>query len=164
MAYEESIEQLKSLIEHFDNGGNDFNATDIEAIKYLLKENENLRADYGNKSQVERDLLRIENQELKRELKDKPDTEITLEDNKGNVYTMIQTERVDMQSKLNKSIQQLLKDNQELKEQQKKFIKYLQEELNIQIQEESIGCEITNKKYILEEILNKYKDIIGDDK
>ncbi len=164
MAYEESIEQLKSLIEHFNNGGNDFNATDIEAIKYLLKENENLRADYGNKSQVERDLLRIENQELKRELKDKPDTEITLEDNKGNVYTMIQTERVDMQSKLNKSIQQLLKDNQALKEQQKEFIKYLQEELNIQIQEESIGCEITNKKYILEGILNKYKDIIGDDK
>lgn len=164
MAYEESIEQLKSLIEHFNNGGNDFNATNIEAIKYLLKENENLRADYGNKSQVERDLLRIENQELKRELKDKPDTEITLEDNKGNVYTMIQTERVDMQSKLNKSIQQLLKDNQALKEQQKEFIKYLQEELNIQIQEESIGCEITNKKYILEGILNKYKDIIGDDK
>lgn len=48
--------------------------------------------------------------------------------------------------------------------QQKEFIKYLQEEINVQIQEESIGCEITNKRYILEEILQKYKSIIGDDK
>lgn len=46
--------------------------------------------------------------------------------------------------------------------QQKEFINYLQEELNVQIQEESIGCEITNKRYILEEILQKYKEIIGD--
>lgn len=38
MDYEESMEQLKSLIEHFNNGGSDFNATDIEAIKYLLKQ------------------------------------------------------------------------------------------------------------------------------
>lgn len=38
MDYEESMEQLKSLIEHFNNDGNDFNATDIEAIKYLLKQ------------------------------------------------------------------------------------------------------------------------------
>ena len=48
--------------------------------------------------------------------------------------------------------------------QQKEFIKYLQEELNVQIQEESIGCEITNKRYILEEILKEYKSIIGDNK
>ena len=48
----------------------------------------------------------------------------------------------------------------ELKIQQKEFIKYLQEEINVQIQEESIGCEITNKRCILEEILKKYKEII----
>ncbi len=53
---------------------------------------------------------------------------------------------------------------QEVETQQKEFINYLQEELNVQIQEESIGCEITNKRYILEEILQKYKKIIGDDK
>lgn len=46
---------------------------------------------------------------------------------------------------------------QEVETQQKEFINYLQEELNVQIQEESIGCEITNKRYILEEILQKYK-------
>lgn len=43
--------------------------------------------------------------------------------------------------------------------QQKEFINYLQEELNVQIQEESIGCEITNKRYILEDVLQKYKEI-----
>lgn len=32
--------QLKSLIEHFKNGGLDFNAADIEAIEHLLLENE----------------------------------------------------------------------------------------------------------------------------
>ena len=53
---------------------------------------------------------------------------------------------------------------QEVENKQKEFINYLQEELNVQIQEESIGCEITNKRYILEEILQKYKKIIGDDK
>lgn len=45
---------------------------------------------------------------------------------------------------------------------QKEFIKYLQEEINVQIQEESIGCEITNKRYILEEILQTYKDLVNE--
>lgn len=48
--------------------------------------------------------------------------------------------------------------------QQKQFIKYLQEEINVQIQEESIGCEITNKRYTLEEILQKYKEIVNGSK
>ena len=48
-----------------------------------------------------------------------------------------------------------------LETQQKEFINYLQEELNVQIQQESIGCETTNKRYILEEVLQKYKSIIG---
>lgn len=52
--------------------------------------------------------------------------------------------------------------NNNLETQQKEFINYLQEELNVQIQEESIGCETTNKRYILEEILQKYKSIIGE--
>lgn len=51
---------------------------------------------------------------------------------------------------------------EELLVQQKEFINYLQEELNVEIQRESIGCEITNKRYILEKILQKYKSIIGE--
>lgn len=43
MNIKESIEQLQSLIEHFNNGGLDFNATDIAAIKCLLNENQELK-------------------------------------------------------------------------------------------------------------------------
>lgn len=39
MTREKCIQQLDSLIEHFNNGGLDFNATDILAIKKLLEQN-----------------------------------------------------------------------------------------------------------------------------
>lgn len=39
MSSKECEEQLKSLVEHFKNGGLDFNATDIKAIEHLLLEN-----------------------------------------------------------------------------------------------------------------------------
>ena len=42
MNINECIEQLNSLLEHFENGGNDFNATDVIAIKNLLEENKKL--------------------------------------------------------------------------------------------------------------------------
>lgn len=64
----------------------------------------------------------------------------------------------------NEELNKMSFDIRKYKIQKKEFIKYLQEELNVQIQEESIGCETTNKRYILEEILQKYKEIIGDDK
>lgn len=48
--------------------------------------------------------------------------------------------------------------------QQKKFMKYLEDEIKLEIQRESVGCETTNKRCILEEILQKYKEIIGSDK
>lgn len=132
---------------------------------------------------------------LKGELKNKPDTEIMLEDNKGNTYTIIQSERIDMQEKLNKSIQQLLKENQELKKeleenenplrgifaqvnddmllrscgamrseidgyktQQKEFIKYLEDESKEVYRDGGL------RQNIFRQILQKYKQIIGDDK
>lgn len=42
MKVKESIEQLNSLITHFNNGGLGFNATDIEAIKCLLNKRQKL--------------------------------------------------------------------------------------------------------------------------
>lgn len=39
MSSKECEEQLKSLIEHFKNGGLDFNENDIKAIEHLLLEN-----------------------------------------------------------------------------------------------------------------------------
>ena len=95
MSIKESIIQLNSLIEYFGNGGNDFNATDVVAIKNLLEENKQLKA----------------------ELKNKPDTEITLQDDKGNNFAIIQTERIDMQKQLNKTIERLFDNWNKLKEQ-----------------------------------------------
>ena len=48
-----------------------------------------------------------DNKQLKEELKNKPDTEITLQDDKGNKFMLIQTERIDMQEELNKTIERL---------------------------------------------------------
>ena len=50
----ECEEQLKSLIEHFKNGGLDFNATDIKAIEHLLLENK-----------IQQDIIKKKNQENK---------------------------------------------------------------------------------------------------
>lgn len=60
--------------------------------------------------------LQQENKQLKLMLKSKPDNEITLQDDKGTKYTVIQTERIDMQEKLNKTIQELLSNWNKLKE------------------------------------------------
>lgn len=57
-----------------------------------------------------------ENKTLKNELKNKPDTEITLQDDKGNKFMLIQTERIDMQVELNKTIEKLFNNWNKLKE------------------------------------------------
>lgn len=101
------------------------------------------REDYINILELDKAELTKENQELKKQLEEYKD--------KINWYENFE---------VNKTIDKLrLKHNT----QQKKFINYLQEELNVQIQQESIGCETTNKRYILEEILQKYKEIIETD-
>ena len=125
MTYEESIEQLKSLIEHFNNGGNDFNATDIEAIKYLLKENK----------------------ELKKQLEG------------------VREEREYLYNKLNIQNKYLAEENSKLYKQQKGFIKYLEEPIKLIKQGNPINIsEYTSAKLdTLKEILQKYKEIIGDD-
>lgn len=60
--------------------------------------------------------LQQENLSLKNELKSKPDIEITLQDDKGNYFYLIQSERIDMQEKLNKTIEELLNNWNKLKE------------------------------------------------
>lgn len=57
-----------------------------------------------------------ENKQLNSILKSKPDTEITLQDDKGNKFILIQSERIDMQEKLNKTIERLLNNWNMLKE------------------------------------------------
>lgn len=68
--------------------------------------------------------IQEENQKLKDELKNKPDIQITLKDDKGNKFTLIQTERIDMQVELNKTIEKLFNNWNKLKEYIRKNIIY----------------------------------------
>lgn len=63
----------------------------------------------------------------------------------------------------------LLEENQELKKQQKEFIKYLEDKIKevekiIELLSDTGSCRIPDlqyKKLILEEILQKYKEIVN---
>lgn len=66
-----------------------------------------------------------ENKQLKDELKSKPDVQITLQDDKGNKFMVIQTERIDMQVELNKTIEKLFNNWNKLK----KYINEANEDL-----------------------------------
>lgn len=77
--------------------------------------------DYGRTQFVDEIYkLQQENQKLKDELKNKPDTQITLQDDKGNKFILIQTERIDIQVELNKTIEKLFNNWNKLKEWLKK--------------------------------------------
>ena len=52
----------------------------------------------------------------KDEIKIKPDAQITLQSDKGNKFMVIQTERIDMQVELNKTIEKLFNNWNKLKE------------------------------------------------
>lgn len=84
-------------------------------IEQLQQENKKLNGaiqtyDILLKSNIE------ENKQLKDELKSKPDAQITLQDDKGNKFMVIQTERIDMQVELNKTIEKLFNNWNKLKE------------------------------------------------
>ena len=111
------------------------NEIDLLNIVELLQKDRKQWINQFSKTHNESVEIQKENQELKKQLENK--------------YEKVGT--------LTNEI--LYEENTKLINQQKEFIKYLQEELNVQIQEESVGCEITNKRYILEEILQKYKEI-----
>ena len=60
-------------------------------------------------------------------------------------------------------IRPLINANFQNKNQQEKFIKYLKDGIKLEIQREIVSGEITNKRYILSKILQKYKEIIGEE-
>ena len=86
------------------------------------EENKILRENAENNDKVvdnvnwENMLLKKENKQLKDELKSKPDAKITLQDDKGNKFMVIQTERIDMQVELNKTIEKLFNNWNKLRE------------------------------------------------
>lgn len=94
----------------------------IEEIEQLQQKNKTLKENAENNDKVvdkvnwENMLLKKENKQLKDELKSKPDAQITLQDDKENKFMVIQTERIDMQVELNKTIEKLFNNWNELKE------------------------------------------------
>lgn len=101
-----------------------------EWINQLQQENKILKENAENNDKVvdkvnwENMLLKKENKQLKDELKSKPDVQITLQDDKGNKFMVIQTERIDMQVELNKTIEKLFNNWNKLKEYIRKNIIY----------------------------------------
>lgn len=103
----------------------------IEEIEQLQQKNKTLKENAENNDKVvdkvnwENMLLKKENKQLKDELKSKPDVQITLQDDKGNKFMVIQTERIDMQVELNKTIEKLFNNWNKLK----KYINEANEDL-----------------------------------
>ena len=165
MTTKESVEQLNSLIEHFNNGGNDFNATDIEAIQCLLKENQELNkkylnavADYESVMFEKEQLNSLVNscqeeiRRLKKQLQERPKEYVFI----GNA-----------QNKTRDFINQITKDNKEFKNQQKEFIEYMNktiEELECDdVDDEEMKGYLIQRIDTFKEILSKFKKIIGSD-
>lgn len=98
------------------------NKKEIMGLCEFLKLHGYENADNISKSIFE---LQQENKQLKDELKSKPDTQITLQDDKGNKFMVIQTERIDMQVELNKTIEKLFNNWNKLK----KYINEANEDL-----------------------------------
>lgn len=90
-----------------------------------------------------------ENKQLKNELKSKPDTEITLQDDKGNKFMLIQTERINMQVELNKTIEKLFNNWNKLKE-------YLHNQI-------PTDKTVLTKHIKIFEVLDKMQELEGSD-
>lgn len=168
MSIEESIQQIETLIEAWQLDEADLNQTDINAMQVLLKENQELKQKYENAvadyetTMFEKEQLNSlvnscqeEIRELNKQLEERPKEYVFI----GNA-----------QNKTRDFINQITKDNKELKKQQKKFIEYLENEKYrlarecSQIYEDSLGkTRLVNEDIFneVDKILSKYKEIIG---
>lgn len=136
----------------------------------LEQENQELKADYGNKAQVERDLLLEENKKLKKQLEYLISGEYLnqLRFERGMLENIVQNGEV---SKEDKEFIDMTHRNTELLNQQKEFIEYLEDKIN-KIKEQirtydiwhEVGVDINFlilKKQLFTEDLAKYKELIG---
>ena len=139
MNIEESIQQIETLIEAWELDEAELNQTDIEAIKFLLKENQELK-NIINQIGFEPDeiaFLQQENAELKKQ--------------------------VENYKKL--GFEYLQDKNNKLETQQKEFIEYMNktiEELECDdVDDEEMKGYLIQRIDTFKEILSKYKSIIG---
>ncbi len=134
--YKDDSEKITELCKKIDK-----NKKVQEEYKKFLKGEEKLLHAYEK--------LEQENQKLKDELKNKPDTQITLQDDKGNKFILIQTERIDIQVELNKTIEKLFNNWNELKE-------YIDIKLyNVEYLQKLCGCRIDDEIHMILDIIKK---------
>lgn len=150
MNIEESIQQMGTLIEAWELDEAELNQTDINAMQVLLKEIQELKLELSGYRQAileDKDMLGLkeENQELKKQL----------EEYKEQVHKGLYNVCLPYQTGYNKAI----KDKEA---QQKEFIKYLENEKDRLARVCSNTCE--DKFDEADDILQKYKEIIGDNK
>lgn len=150
MNIEESIQQMGTLIEAWELDEAELNQTDINAMQVLLKEIQELELELSGYRQAileDKDMLGLkeENQELKKQL----------EEYKEQVHKGLYNVCLPYQTGYNKAI----KDKEA---QQKEFIKYLENEKDRLARVCSNTCE--DKFDEADDILQKYKEIIGDNK
>lgn len=151
--------------------GSDHYLIPKDVFDELLEENQKLKADYGNKAQVERDLLLEENKELKKQLEE-VEFIVGLRQKRNLIHKFDKEyDEEDKKKNPNRDYAGIMPDAEEvykryysMRNQQKEFINYLEDEIH--------SCEAvsyllfnSNKEMkVYKEILQKYKDIIGDDK
>ena len=165
MSIEESIQQIETLIEAWQLDEADLNQTDINAMQVLLKENkkkkqkyENAVADYET-AMAEKEQLnslvnscREEIRELKEQLEELESTNKVLSEK-------LTKDKILKQDCLTTCYGIPIGDIPKLINQQKKFIEYL--EYQVKLQEELNDIHLATG---FEEILSKYKKIIGGNK
>ena len=154
-------EEIKQMIKENNNSNDNIRLIEslLGSLKKLDQENQELKADYGTKAQVERDLLMEENQELKKKLEEL-ELIVTLS-KKRNLISKFNKEYDEEDKKKNpdRNYAEIMPDAEEvyrryyaMKTQQKEFIEWLKE-----------NWKTTQDIWYIK-ILNKYRSIIGCDK
>lgn len=184
MTTKESVEQLNSLIEHFNNGGNDFNATDIEAIQCLLKENQELKKQIEaleklNKQLINKldryDAIVDERDELKKQLEVGEEQYNDLVEEKEKLQEQLSGNTLQLEEYKHKGLYNTClpystgykKAIKEKENQQKEFIEYLEDLIKQNetvVEVSKYGLPKNCSKLLIDfykEILSEYKSIIG---
>ena len=151
MNKEESIQQIETLIEAWQLDEADLNQTDINAMQALLKENKKLKKQLEVGKEQYNDLIE-EKEELQEQLSSNTlqleELKKQLEEYKEQANKELYNTCLPYTTGYNKAIKD--KENQ-----QKEFIKWL---------EDIINTYIYSNLDDYKNVLQKYKEIIGDDK
>lgn len=199
MTYEESVEQLESLIEAWQLNEADLNQTDIDAIKIILKENQNLKQKlnwiaFGDDPELALRYLRkigyVDFDEERKVYINKHNNEPFLLDDEEEKGYYIKDEELNEYTKQleyqNQELKKQLENNSKinvadhkyasecedkvtvLKEQQKEFIRHMEDYINEMktatvydsVFTDAEVSEIVSNVLCL--VLKEYKEIIGE--